>query len=593
LESSNGAMVSYSLGGIHIFRTYPAPDPWLKALNPQWLVIVGSAEHGDAIAQTQGYVNHVRTVLPNAAIGVRWWKDDDVLLRLWDETRQRIDAAGQLYEERYFKLAVPNTWLMVGNEDATTKTDPAVYARTVALHTEVVKRATAARIPIGTCCTAMGQPEYGQYELLAPLFKAMADARKVGVYHLWRPNAYFPHNHDDGLIKDLAQRHQREGRKVAAEAGVQFPPMALGEYNTVRSLNESLSGPIGMGIPAQQWMDALLYANVDVPYAIYCYGDGLYDDRWREFNVARNPAYMQAMVERLPRRAKPLLEDWRDSVTLPPPLPYPEPESLGDLIDGVVKMVAANWVNIRSLPSASATKVGELRAGDTVQYREPVIEAGGYITSAGVANTWRSVSNGWVAEALLTIEPAAPPEVPVVDLMLPFVSQLGTDADLRQNDCGMAAAQALALWRLQQAGFGDMPLLRKVDNLIPVSPLALADNPVPVSKLRDYLTLLGVQHQYSNALTPDAIIQELDKGRPVLILLNYKYVRTGSKRLGHYLLVRGYTENSFIVNDSYLEGEGHRMTRAELQSALTDLKNEDGSSFASLPYQGIKLDYAA
>ena len=131
----------YSIGGIHELQ--PVPDDLLLALNPQWHVVVGSPEHPKAIAETTARVQHVRALLPDCCIGVRWLEDNKLMLDLWRRAGGDVERAADDYAARYFPLAIPGTWLMVSNEDDSSASDPHVFATVVQMYLAITRRATA------------------------------------------------------------------------------------------------------------------------------------------------------------------------------------------------------------------------------------------------------------------------------------------------------------------------------------------------------------------------------------------------------------------------------------------------------------------
>lgn len=412
------------------------------------------------------------------------------------------------------------------------------------------------------------------YDAIAPaVVHAYARKHVVGVHEYRNPKQVYPagtllEDQDIGYFLRLKKRFAGQCPEIAiTEFGiaVDYDPHRGWQGNVSEAEYTALLKYAG-NIYAANDVTAQIFSDGVWPHA----GNG-------DFNVAHSTVLVNAITE--VNRNNPV----NPTVSPTPPSPtYPLPESLGAAVAGYVSATTANVVNVRKLPSLKGTTIGTVKVGDGVSYRPKTFFNEGFMW------TWLEAPYpGWVA-SVATITAGAPPqpEPPIVLLDVPFVSQLGGDADLRANDCGVAAAISLTRWRLKACGFGDMPLL-KVDNLIPLSPLMTNDNPVSVGALRTFVSALGVPHTYSNQVTPDAIRAELDAERPVLVLLNYKFVKPGSKAFGHYLNVIGYSEHQFIVNDSYLQGEHYRMSRAELDAALTDLKNDDGTSFASVPYQGL------
>lgn len=314
----------HSPWGIHELQ--PVPDAWLKALNPQVMVHAGAYTNEPEvnIQKHRTRLAHLVELLPGAVIAARWWYDDDILLRLatiyfagrlrpeyWWRDDTITHAIAQRYADRFFPLHVPGTVLMVGNEDAHDKHDPLVFERTVALHVAVCKLATENHIECALGCTPMGTPEYGQYELLVPLFHAMEVGRAAGVVHWWRFNTYFPVPLDESAVEHLTVRSEREGRKVAAAAGVVFPPCFIGEIGTVKSLDETGVGQIGAGVPVDAFASALKAAGNQVPVVIYCWGDGIAGGGWESFNIARDPAYVAKLPGLAPRTSLTAYEQWK------------------------------------------------------------------------------------------------------------------------------------------------------------------------------------------------------------------------------------------------------------------------------------------
>lgn len=296
----------YAKNGLHIFSTKLPPDWWLKLLNPQTLVIVGSFEHQDAIDRTRAAAAHLVELLPNCTIKVRWWKDDNIL--------RTISPQG--FKMLFFPLHVPDTVLGVGNEDSAGS--EAHMRENVAAWCEVVDLATEARIPVAIGSTSMGEPDIPLYPLLAPLFRRMEAARKLGVIHLYTPNSYFPWDFNDADIEYLARRHEEQMLKVCAAEGIEPPPMMHGEYNTVKSKAEALTGPKAMRLPVATWVAGIKKAAVKYATNIFVYGPGLYDQLWAGFDISGDDdwskSYRDAMVYDLPRSSMTFLEEWEASV---------------------------------------------------------------------------------------------------------------------------------------------------------------------------------------------------------------------------------------------------------------------------------------
>ena len=267
---------------------------------------------------------------------------------------------------------------------------------------------------------------------------------------------------------------------------------------------------------------------------------------------------------------------------------YPKADDLGPVIRG--KMASSAKVNLRDLPSTANGKViGGLIKGDLVDYHASR-------TALFDGYTWYAVEAinglpvlGWIASSVITFTSVAVSEKTLVDLGFVYVSQVDLRSNLKDNDCSLAVGIAAALTRMKQTGYGAMPLLT-INNLIPFSKLKGAyDGLVSMADLEVFMTLLGVQYTYSDQLTPAAIKAHIQNGSGVLALLNYACLNP-AYRFGHYALVAGLAEHdTFILNDSYLMGEGYQLSATRLQSGLTDLKDSKGVAFSYKPYQGYLL----
>lgn len=324
----------------------PTPDAVLLALQPQFMVTVGTYEHGDAINQHLARVRHLRQLLPNTLIGVRWWKDDNILNTVTP------DGFAQLF----FKLHVEGTVLFVGNEDANSHTDPALLADTVAKHVAVARLGTAAGIPLGLCCLSTGNPAFAQYSLLLPLFEAMAEGRERGVVHWWRLNRY-------RTATDTSHFLEHE----AALRGIPLPPLLIGEVGAVKSYAEPEAGYLAMGWSEEQYTTNLAPVVKKYPFVFYCEGEGVYDTRWKHFKATPKLwTLLASTVERTPKTA---YQEWHErnaQVTQP----TDERKATVNPKDGL---------NLRPTATTAQPKIETIpyEAEFTV-WLSPVIDAGGY-----------------------------------------------------------------------------------------------------------------------------------------------------------------------------------------------------------------------
>ncbi len=372
-------MVGYAIHGIHLLK--PAPDEWLKALNPQVCVFAAVWENqpADSLDKFRAYAEHLVRLLPKAVIGIRWWHDDNILLRFTPVQ----------FAQNFFPLHVPGTILMVGNEDAASETDPSVYANTVKLHRDVLALATALGIPLGVCCTPMGVPQYGQYELLQPLFDDMAAARRKGVVHWWRPNTYTPYPVSESDRINLVERDVREASKLH-----NFPPTFFGEFNFIKSIGAAFDGPNSFGMTGAQFEAAIEPLKLGAPTAIYGGGDGIFDSKWASFNVFNSDIY-RTMINDLPRSPRTAYEDWKfyhGGVSVI----FPDTDDLICVPGICTSTESAQGANVRENPSLTAKILTVLRKSDPVMFCSAVI-LGKPFPNDGYEWTWLCSLNGWVA----------------------------------------------------------------------------------------------------------------------------------------------------------------------------------------------------
>lgn len=331
----------YTRLGLHELK--PIPDDLLLSLNPQIVVTVGTYEHSDAINRHLARVWHLKELLPNTLIAVRWWKDDHILHRMRKEEFARA----------FFPLHVDGTLLMVGNEDPNDPSNIAVFRDTINKHIQLMRMATEAGVTIGTCCVATGNPAQNQYKMLAPLFEEMSYAEQRGVTHWWRPNAYFT-NGDYSHVN----RHYNAAVETCRAAGINMPPMFLGELGFVRNFASPLDGYHSVGMSDDDYIHQLNSLDMQYPAAIYAYGDGVYDTRWKEFNTGNE--FILSAAKQFARTPKTAYEEW----------------SGGKTRLAQITSVKADYVNVREEPTMSSRVQTTLRAGDKIVYdKYSVIDA--------------------------------------------------------------------------------------------------------------------------------------------------------------------------------------------------------------------------
>lgn len=177
-------------------------------------------------------------------------------------------------------------------------------------------------------------------------------------------------------------------------------------------------------------------------------------------------------------------------------------------------------------------------------------------------------------------------EAPITRLRLRYVSQIDNRAQLRNNDCGIAAALDVWDYIIRLNPDLDSPMF-SVDTLIPLSPLVGTDKPLTLSAIRNFMVgVLGIRKaRVVTELTLERIVQEIDKGYPVIALVAYRYITPAhSFDGGHYLTVVGYGENGVWVNDPLHGSRELYLTEAQMNAALRGV-TEVGAS--SAPYLGI------
>lgn len=161
-------------------------------------------------------------------------------------------------------------------------------------------------------------------------------------------------------------------------------------------------------------------------------------------------------------------------------------------------------------------------------------------------------------------EPAIiePPSPIFLRLLVPWLSQLGPDADYARGDCGPAC---LAMW-LRYQGHDVI-----VDD---VSPWCRTR---PFSYTRPAHIYWGARHwgvrlYWQRYLYLRDIIAELDAGQPVIVLVNYPALLErydANYTGGHWLLVVGYTDPEIIYHDPYWSttGANVRISKADFLRA--------------------------
>lgn len=393
--------------GLHELE--PPPDHLLTQLNPQVYVTVQQCNHPDNIAKGQARVRHLKALLPNTKIGVRWYCGEH------GDDKQSTRMTPTQYANDYFHLHVPGTLLMPDNEAEASKADPNVVRRVVAWWVDIIRRATDAGIPLGIGCFPTGNPDYPQYDLLLPMFVAMRDAaRDRGIVHWWRPNAYFVPS-EPSHKRDHVERHQREGRRVCASAGIPFPPVFLGELSPLGNITDAHFGFRKMGLNGGQAAQLCIDKHLDVPAAFYASGKGVAgtgSDTWRFFNVLRNLDGTEetSWFAVASTRAMRVLDNTNHAIEQLYIQEARKVAAQGDYgtkqPQGRVSLINASGVKFREAP-ANGAQIDVFKGGEVVSFWDKVVNG-----------WWRIEWNGRIGYASATylaiakIETSPPPTIP-------------------------------------------------------------------------------------------------------------------------------------------------------------------------------------
>lgn len=138
-------------------------------------------------------------------------------------------------------------------------------------------------------------------------------------------------------------------------------------------------------------------------------------------------------------------------------------------------------------------------------------------------------------------------------LDIPYVSQFADDAPFT-NDDGPAALLMILRWYAQN--YPDSTTARRVNGLT-VEAVSLAAGMTAESNHVDFGALATAARSYAPSkfcrpISRERIFEELDNGRPVLILVNFKALRPELTYVGgHTVLVAGYDAQNVIIYDPH------------------------------------------
>lgn len=137
---------------------------------------------------------------------------------------------------------------------------------------------------------------------------------------------------------------------------------------------------------------------------------------------------------------------------------------------------------------------------------------------------------------------------------VPYVSQFTADAPFA-NDDGPAALLMILRWYAQQ--FPDSATARRVSNLTVeavsrAAGMTAESNFVLFSGLIVAANSYALPNQFCRDISRERIFAELDNGRPVLVLVNFKALRPELTFIGgHTVVVTGYDAENVIIYDSH------------------------------------------
>ena len=130
-------------------------------------------------------------------------------------------------------------------------------------------------------------------------------------------------------------------------------------------------------------------------------------------------------------------------------------------------------------------------------------------------------------------------------LDIPLISQWGIPSDERYiNDCGPATV-AMVLEYYHKRG------TLTADQLAAETPLRQSDTGLMPIELVKLLARHGVSSHVRTGVTLDQIRKEIDALRPVICLIEYRYIlgRLDRDPSGHFVLAEGYDDTHIVMDD--------------------------------------------
>jgi ABC-type bacteriocin/lantibiotic exporter with double-glycine peptidase domain len=150
---------------------------------------------------------------------------------------------------------------------------------------------------------------------------------------------------------------------------------------------------------------------------------------------------------------------------------------------------------------------------------------------------------------------------------VPYRSQEDQDAWRFRNDCGPACAAMILEWQ---------GMYFTVNYLSTLTSLITNDNGLTCYQLSTLINKTGGKSSVKVYNNEQMIIDRLDLGFPVIALINYRYIpnKQSSYNGGHFVVIRGYDQDSYYINDPDWwgsrrnEGNNFKVPKAALWDAI-------------------------
>jgi ABC-type bacteriocin/lantibiotic exporter with double-glycine peptidase domain len=159
-----------------------------------------------------------------------------------------------------------------------------------------------------------------------------------------------------------------------------------------------------------------------------------------------------------------------------------------------------------------------------------------------------------------------------------WISQLGTTASYGEGDCGMACLAMILDYHGQ---------VFTVDQL---SKMANYSEKFKYTNSQDMEVLalrLGIELKFKRFCTLEQIDKELSEDRPVVALVQYKYLPTRYSKTyddNHFIILTGKNENTYLYSDPFWTRGGYnvKMTVGDFSLAWKNIYSSYGSYNAAM-----------